>query len=236
MENYAKIAGKMISTIKADFESAKERCKAPAYQLNLEVWSRKEGGKEGFVIKENGSKDLTPFINYQFQVIGVFDEFVKQLKALSTHKAWKGLTYDTKEYPNSRNWTYPCIISLIAEPCKEFVSLQKYLAKYCGITIGDTDCYRVCIGGKRGRIYGEDGERRYICHEPIYCKSILEKLRIARGARDKANGAIKMQDNIDDWVLRNSIYNETEFSGTRCRQCVVTIQTPSGKIKAEITI
>lgn len=225
----------MINAIKADFESAKDRSKAPAYQFSIEIWTRKEGGKEGFVIKENGYKDLTPFIDYEFRLTGILDEFGKQLNVLKSDKDWKGLVWETKKYPN-RSWSYPCIVSLLAEPCKEFVTLQKYLAKYCGISIGDADCFSVNISGKRGRIYGEDGERYYVCHEPRYCKAKLEKLRLERGSRNKAIGAIQLQDYIDDFSLRNSIHNETEFSGSRQRQCVVTISTPAGVTKAKVTI
>ena len=125
----------------------------------------------------------------------------------------------------------------MSEPCKEYKSLVNYLSKYCGKNLNETDIYSVAIGGKRGRVYGEEGARYYLCHKPATCAKYLETLRKSRGSNDKVvSTAIKQEDDIDPWELQVSIRNEVEFSGARLKYFEVKISTPSGKEKAVIRI
>lgn len=178
---------------------------------------------------------------YQFTELN--KELIKGLEELKLLKGWNSLVWDTDEinaatslYYNSYV-SYPKTISLLPKPCKEFLSLSKYLEKYCGKKLEMQDIYGVVIGGKRGRVYGEDSNRYYLAHSPNKCSNLLEELRKCRGTKDIISiSQIKQEDDIDEWDLKVSINNETEFSGVRHKLCEVTIKTPNGKMKKTIRI
>ena len=169
-------------------------------------------------------------------------ELLLQLGKLRKTRGWSNLSWECVDINFSRSWysDYQSIIqsvTLLADPCKEFVSLANYMFKYCGKKIALTDLYSVCIGGKRGRVYGEEGCRYYLAHRPKTCAKLLEELRKARGSKDiVTTSAFKQVDDIDEWELECSIRNEVEFSGCRYNLCEVTIKTPSGKVKKVISI
>lgn len=170
-------------------------------------------------------------------------ELTKQLNDLQTTKGWDTLTWENDEINLSSScWSsdyikIPNNFTLFSKPCNEFKSLTKYIEKHCGKTINLTDIYSVAIGGKRGRVYGEESDRYYLAYNPNKCLSILQELRDCRCSRDIINtSAIKQVDDIDDWELECSIRNEVEFSGVRYKECNVTIQTPNGKTKKIIRV
>ena len=169
-------------------------------------------------------------------------EVLLQLAELRKTRGWSNLTWECEEVNFSHSWysDYQSIIksvTLFAEPCKEYLNLARYMFKYCGKKLAITDLYSVGIGGKRGRVYGEEGCRYYLAYRPKTCSALLEELRKARGSKDiVTTSALKQVDEIDEWDLECSIRNEVEFSGCRHQLCEVTIKTPSGKVKKVIRI
>ena len=179
----------------------------------------------------------------RYQAKKIAEEVIKGLKELKATRGWGRLMWEIEDCCNGGNGWYndyikfPTNITLMAEPCKEYKSLVNYLSKYCGKNLNDTDIYSVRIGGKRGRVYGEESDRYYLCHKPNKCAQYLETLRKSRGTNDKVIcSKIKEEDDIDPWELEVSIRNEVEFSGARLRYFEVSITTPSGKQKANIRI
>lgn len=179
----------------------------------------------------------------RYQAKKIAEEVFKGLKELKATRGWGRLMWDIEDCCyDGCSWhdntiKFPTNIVLMAEPCKEYKSLVNYLSKYCGKNLNDTDIYSVGIGGKRGRVYGEEGDRHYLCHKPNKCAKYLETLRKSRGTNDKVVCTkIKEEDDIDPWELEVSIRNEVEFSGARLRYFEVNITTPSGKQKANIRI
>jgi hypothetical protein len=117
------------------------------------------------------------------------------------------------------------------------MDLVSYVNKFGGIQIKPTDLYVVAIGGKRGKIYGEEGDKYYLCHDERKCKNILEKLRTTRKTNDIVSCSnIKTKDDIDEWELECSIRNEVEFSGSRETYIEFSVQTQKGKLKDIIII
>lgn len=170
-------------------------------------------------------------------------EVLDGLKSLRATRGWGRLTWqEEKTCPSSDLWCpsyllFPTRIVLMAEACKEFKALASYLLKYCGRTVSETDLYYVGIGGKRGRVYGEESPRRYLCHRPNACASLLETLRKYRRTGDTVTcSAFIEEDEIDPWELEVSIRNEVEFGGIRYRLLTVTIISPSGNPKKKITL
>lgn len=172
-----------------------------------------------------------------YEISTLTNEIVNLLEKLRATKGWGGLVWEFDELNFSSGWSsdYHKVvssISLLATPCNEFNSLVKYVEKYCGKKLAMTDIYSVAIGGKRGRVYGEEGCRYYLAHRPNTCSALLDELRKARGNKDiVTTSAFKQVDDIDAWDLEVSIRNEVEFSGYRYNICEVTIKTPSGKLK-----
>lgn len=158
---------------------------------------------------------------------------IELLETQKTKRGWKNLSWEIYDNEFQDRYALGLIknVILTAEPCKEWETLQKYIAKYCGRFVGDKDIWSVGIGGKRGRIYGEEGDRNYISHYPKRCNKYLEELKKARGINDRVSTNFKKVDDIDPWDLQCSIRNEVEFSGSRIYYLEVKFITPNGKEK-----
>lgn len=82
--------------------------------------------------------------------------------------------------------TKSIIVRVFAEPCKEFLMLNKYLKKYGGFTLGDWDYYNVaCMRDPAAE--GEFKEltyRDYLCNYPRDCEAILNQLKAARKSKN----------------------------------------------------
>lgn len=179
----------------------------------------------------------------RYQAKKIAEEVIKGLKELKATRGWGRLMWEIEDCCNGGNGWYndyikfPTNIVLMGTPCKEYNSLANYLTKYCNKKLNETDIYSVHIGGKRGRVYGEEGDRYYLCHNSALCEKILADLRKYRGSNDKVVCTnIKEHDDIDEWELEVSIRNEVEFGGVRNKYFEVKISTPSGKEKKTIII
>jgi hypothetical protein len=233
-----KLASEFVSKVKAELHRQKTNKDKNAYVVNFQSYLNmdRECGFECDVLENNHH-----FSSYEISTLT--NEMVNLLEKLRATRGWSGLVWEFDELNFSRSWysnDYRKVISsisLLATPCKEFNSLVNYMEKYCGKKLAMTDIYSVAIGGKRGRVYGEEGCRYYLAHRPKTCSALLEELRKARGSKDiVTTSACKQVDDIDAWDLEVSIRNEVEFSGCRYNICEVTIKTPSGKVKKVVRI
>jgi hypothetical protein len=233
-----KLASEFVSKVKAELNRQKTNKNKNAYVVNFQSYlnMNRECGFECDVLENNHC-----FSSYEISTL--VNEMVNLLEKLRATRGWSGLVWEFDELNFSNSWyskDYRKVISsisLLATPCKEFNSLVNYMDKYCGKKLAMTDIYSVAIGGKRGRVYGEEGSRYYLAHRPKTCSALLEELRKARGSKDiVTTSACKQVDDIDAWDLEVSIRNEVEFSGCRYNICEVTIKTPSGKVKKVVRI
>lgn len=242
MVDIKNIAKTIVDYVKADLASQKKkRPNYDSYSVEFTLSADRNRGTHSISGRYWGSKEYARDLG-RYEVEKVAQEVISGLKALKATRGWKMLVWDMEDCYFSSGWSgyhiiFPTKVTLMADPCKEYVSLVNYLAKYCGKTMTETEIYSVHIGGKRGRVYGEEGDRYYLCHKPTTCAKYLETLRKSRGTNDKVVcSKTKEEDDIDPWELQVSIRNEVEFGGVRLRYFEVTISTPSGKQKAKIRI
>ena len=236
------IAAAMVTAIKKNLATRKKS--NPNFKtLSIEIeasteWSDKTRVwspivRVGYRYDEDSVKFPMGDINTLY---GIGREFEKEFNKLKGTKGWSHLSYSSIEVSDGEGWhtryvQFPSKVTLMAEVCKEFKSLANYLVKYGNCKLSENEIFSVHIGGKRGRIYGEESDRMYLCHYPNKCSFALNELRKARGTKDKMSVKFEVADDIDPFDLQVSIRNETEFSGFRQRIAKVTITTPSGKTK-----
>ena len=153
-------------------------------------------------------------------------------------KGWKNLSWEVENNTWQAKDSFGFIksVTFTANPKKEWYALQEWLGKHCGRFVDDKELYRVQIGGKRGRIYGEESERYYLCYYADRCKMFLDKLVNMVADTDKVSLEYKTIDDIDPMDLRISIYQETEFSGYREHCAELTIKDCDGKVKSKIEL
>ena len=112
----------------------------------------------------------------------IIGEVEKNIYAQQKVKGWGTLNvaYDTADFDynswNPKSVRYPAKITLCEKPCKEFTALQKFINKYgkttyWGSTYGavnlrNYELFCSYVGGKRGRLWDEYGDRRYLDNKP----------------------------------------------------------------------
>ena len=126
---------------------------------------------------------------------------------------------------------YPSKITLCDAPCKEYKSLQSFLKKYGNYTLGNFDIFHSAMGGKRGRLWDEYGERMYLDNRPKKCSAVLEELRKVRGSKDLMLCKMGQEDYIDPIDRAYSERHEIECDGEKRHYLEITIKTPTGKVK-----
>ena len=144
--------------------------------------------------------------------------------------------------------TYPSRITLCDAPCKEYKSLQSYINKYGkaknltggnygyngyygDMHLGNFDIFHSRMGGKRGRLWDEYGERIYLDNRPKKCAAVLEELRKMRGSKDLMLCKLGEENYIDPVEQQYSAYHEVECEGEKRHYLEITIITPTGKVK-----
>ena len=138
--------------------------------------------------------------------------------------------------------TYPAKITLPDAACKEYKSLQSFLNKYGTrtdfrgrpdgkFTLGNYDIFHSAMGGKRGTLWDEYGERKYLDNRPKKCAEVLAELRQYRGTKDLMLCKYGQEDYIDEIDRRYSEYHEVECEGEKRHYIEITITTPTGKVK-----
>ena len=99
--------------------------------------------------------------------------------------------------------TKSIIVRVFAEPCKEFLMLNKYLKKHGGFILGDWDYYHVPCRKKPDTEegYEEFSYRNYLCNQPGCCHSILTILKQLRAQTDYLS--LEMRRKFSDGLYNN---------------------------------
>ena len=97
--------------------------------------------------------------------------------------------------------------------------------------LGNFELFSAAMGGKRGRLWDEYGERLFLDNKPKKCAKILEELRKMRGSKDTMLCKRGEENYIDPIDQRYSEYHEVECEGEKQKYLQITIKTPQGKVK-----
>lgn len=198
----------------------------------------------------NKNKDIVTNIKYRSDVESIFRELGKMFQEQKKAKGWGGLVYTTeKSYLGGNSWnSYSTTIipkvCLADAVCPEYKSLINYINKY-GCVEGYSNykptftTYRFfcsAMGGKRGRLWDEYGERYFLDNRPKRCEKFLKELREHKGTKDMMYCKEGEEDYIDEEDRRYSERHEIECDGEKRHYLKITIKTPSGKVKYETKI
>lgn len=223
------------------------------------VWDPKTGkyklGDTTYEIWVNGKKVLDK-IESKNEMGSIFNLIRDKLDALKATKGWGTLTYSSEKIQSMSsgcNWVVPSVSVLVKvevpdAPCKEYKSLENYLNKYGqrkrdgywgGLTkleLTPFKLYSVYAGGKRGVLWGEEGDRHYLANKPKKCAEILADLRKHRTSKDTMICRFGREEYIDPMDKRHSEYYEVECDGEIREYLAITIKSDKGKVKYETTI
>ena len=92
------------------------------------------------------------------------------------------------------------------------------------------------MGGKRGVLWDEYGERIFLDNKPKKCARLREELRKARGAKDTMICEWGEENYMDEEERRDSAYHEVECEGEKRKYLHIIIKTPAGKVKYDAKI
>lgn len=126
---------------------------------------------------------------------------------------------------------YPSRITLCDAPCKEFKSLQSFIKRYGNYNLYNFEIFHSRMGGKRGYLWDEYGERMYLDNRPKKCSQVLDELRKHRGSKDIMICKAGEENYIDPIDQRYSEMHEVECDGEKRHYLEITIKTPTGKVK-----
>jgi hypothetical protein len=254
------LATKMFNSIKKSLADARKYNKDNGHLLGGNAWGRRqqvvdievwdndvwEGGKrttKSYTIKIDG-KEIGK-CTYRSDVDCVFSELGNQLKAQKKVKGWGGLNYASERVGDWNSYQITIIpkVCLADAVCKEYTSLQNYINKYGSnrqylnkMNLGNYELFSSAMGGKRGRLWDEYGERFFLDNKPKKCARLLEELRKNRGTKDAMICERGEEDYIDPEEQRYSAYAEIECEGEKRKYLLITIKTPTGKVKYETKI
>ena len=173
----------------------------------------------------------------------VIGEVEKRINEQRKVKGWANLNvaYDSAWFGSGyyqNEVKYPSKITLCEKPCKEFTSLKNYInkygkGKYGSVNLSDYELFNSAMGGKRGRLWDEYGDRNYLANKPKKCALYLEQLRNQRGTKDIMLCERGHEDYIDPIDQRYSEMHEVECDGEKRHYLQITIKTPTGRVKYE---
>lgn len=260
-----KVAEKIFKIVKDSLASAKKYNKEKgittasygwgrkSQMVDIEVWDNttwKDGHRivSSYKIKVNG-KEVAEVLTH-YNVAEVFAKLRNLLAEQKKCKGWSGLNFNSERVElASCSWSgYEVSIvpkvCLAETPCSEYKSLMNYINKYGvkegwgspAITISNYEFFSASMGGKRGRLWDEYGERLFLDNKPKKCAKILEELRKYRGSKDKMVCVRGEENYIDEIDRKYSEYHEVECEGEKRKYLKITIKTPQGKVKYETTI
>ena len=215
-------------------------------------WSNNRWYNESYNIGIGGykSEDIVKEIKYRSDVESIFRELGKMLQEQKKVKGWNGLVYTTeKSYLGGNVWdsystTIISKICLADAVCPEYKSLINYINKYGRIegytnykpTFSTYRFFCSAMGGKRGRLWDEYGERYFLDNRPKRCEKLLKELREHKGTKDIMLCKEGEEDYINEIDRKYSEYHEVECEGEKRHYIKITIKTPSGKVKYETKI
>ena len=221
--------------------------------MEIEVWDNtiwKDGRKivKSYIIKVEREKFAE--VNTHYDVMEVFAELRNLLFEQKKVKGWSGLNYMSEKVTiASASWNGYDVniipkVCLADAPCSEYKSLMNYINKYgytdwCyggKVNMDNYEFFSAAMGGKRGRLWDEYGERLFLDNKPKKCARILEELRKMRGSKDKMYCKRGEENYIDPIDQRYSEMHEVECDGEKRKYLSITIKTPQGKVKYETKI
>lgn len=255
------LASKIFKAVKTDLAKRRKTNKEHNYPIgswsrssqmvDFEVWDNDkwENGKrytESYTIKLNRNNDMGK-VKTRTDISEVFTELGNLLGELKKTKGWGGLCVvtDTIEFNNGVSYwntykvKYISKVCLADAPCSEYKSLMNYINKYgrgkygSSMNLGNYELFSAAMGGKRGRLWDEYGERIFLDNRPKRCARILEELRKYRGTKDTMLCERGNENYIDEIDRKYSEYHEVECEGEKRYYLNITIKTPQGKVKYE---
>ena len=254
MDNKNKtLANKIFKTIKNSLADARKYNKdnktnvwtRKTQQVNLSIWDNttwKDGHKivSNYFIEVNNSK--VGECRTHYDVGEVFSELRNLLNEQKKVKGWGGLNFTPENVElESGTWSgyrvsYIPKVCLADAPCSEYKSLMNFINKYGNANLKNYELFSAAMGGERGVLWDEYGERLFLDNKPKKCAKILEELRKARGTKDIMICERGEENYIDPEEQRYSSYAEIECEGEKRKYIIVTIKTPTGKVKYESKI
>ena len=197
-------------------------------------------GKDKHIVEVDTRYDLESIIRALFGLL------YKQIEV----KGWATLKIVRDKAEFGSGWNrdyveYPSKVILCDPPCKEFTALQNYLNKYGVVKyryttypfkLANYELFTAAMGGKRGRLWNEYGEREYLDHDAERCAQILANLRKFRGTKDTMYCEKGEENYIDPVDREYSERHELDCEGEKRSYLSITIQSPSGKNKYETKI
>lgn len=201
------------------------------YRLTLQPIKYGESAKH--IIETDTKSDLNDIIR---EVFGLLNNQMKT-KGWTTLKVVRDKAH-FGDWMSGYDIEYPSKITLCDAPCKEYTALQNYINKYGkttygAVNLGNYEIFRSAMGGKRGTLWDEYGDRRYLDNRPNTCKEILAELREIRGAKDIMLCKTGEENWIDPVDKAYSERHEIECDGQKRHYLLITIKTPNGKVKYE---
>lgn len=239
-ETINKTAKNIFDYIKVMLKERKKVAKTAGYyadtQIPFEIDSCYNREKNKYIDSiKIWDKNFGEFEN-ESEIRDVSDQVIRLIHEQQKVRGWSNLLFSTRKIEvgfgwDSRKYIIIDRIALPDNPCKEFKSLQNYLNKYGNITIPDFQLFSVRMGGKRGVLYGEEGDRRYLANRANKCELYLKQIRANKGSKDTITCKFGREDYIDPVDRQYSEYHEIECDGEGRSYVEVTIKTPQGKVK-----
>ena len=235
-----KTATTIVKTIKDEIKARKEVAKTHPYaDTNVHfyadsVYDNKAGKYVDYI--EVAGKQFKG-MSGMYEIQSVSREVVRLLDELRKTRGWGNLTYNTTDvfegvsYYNRKRYILLDKVSLPDNPCKDFKAIQTFVKKYGNCTLPDFKLFSSAMGGKRGRLWDEYGDRHYLANKPNKCARIINELRLAKGSKDIVTCKFGEEDYIDDAERRYSEYHEVECEGEKRHYLQIIIKSPAGKVK-----
>lgn len=126
--------------------------------------------------------------------------------------------------------TFITEIIVMPAPCKEWNTLCNKLKKHAGERPSVLDCRTEQLFGKRSNI--DITSTHYLALSSQKCKEILVFLS-KRSTKDSVSFKINHELDDADRYNGNGEDREIEYDATRYYSLLVTIETPTGRLKAE---
>ena len=248
-----KVAEKIFKAVKNELASARKYNKEHNYErrtmacgrrremVDLGVYSNtewKDGYKNvrSYIIRLE-DKDMGELLTH-YDIGEVFRKLRRLLDEQKKVRNWGGLSYNTEEVDlDSCSWRgyRTAIVSKVCladATCKEYTSLINYLNKFLSYgKITNYEFFSSAMGGKRGVLWDEYGERYFLDNKPNKCKRVLAELRKAKGSKDTLTIKRGEENYMDEEERRYSVYAEIECEGEKRKYMEITIKTPTGKVK-----
>lgn len=132
-----------------------------------------------------------------------------------------------------RSYSIICVLTIFKNPCKEFLSLKKYLSSYAKYDLRLPTFYYKNIWGKRNSHYSK--YEKYLAYDSAACKSILSWLRANKATTCK----IKVEESYNLYRDEENYVREIEWNGEETNNMKVSLfskKTNKLKISKSFTL